>query len=317
MRHLLRCLLPLAASLAPVDQIKTLLKLGRIDGATGYHELDSGFCNSVYRVDTNKKPVVVKIYSAMAKARCAPACRGVVDEAVGAAGLGPQIHVRTDDALVAEFVDGETLTERDLKDEETALAIAPKLAQLHALPIPPPLPQKPALWVGVDAMLACEGDALDSRCCGGRPRGCETPSRPHARRRARPRRPRRRTSAATGGITFIDFELAGPNYRGYDIFKLFRTSKLPAASDASLLSFVEAYLGEDATQRAADACLLETKLFEPLTWLEAAIFFSFAAATLPEKRAEMAALARDRWAAYEDCAGAGFDAAVRNLEVVI
>ena len=120
-----------------------------------------------------------------------------------------------------------------------------------------------------------------------------------------------------GGITFIDFELAGPNYRGYDIFKLFRTSKLPAASDASLLSFVEAYLGEDATQRAADACLLETKLFEPLTWLEAAIFFSFAAATLPEKRAEMAALARDRWAAYEDCAGAGFDAAVRNLEVVI
>ena len=78
MRHLLRCLLPLAASLAPVDQIKTLLKLGRIDGATGYHELDSGFCNSVYRVDTNKKPVVDKIYSAMAKARCASACRGVV-----------------------------------------------------------------------------------------------------------------------------------------------------------------------------------------------------------------------------------------------
>ena len=47
--------------------------------------------------------------------------------------------------------------------------------------------------------------------------------------------------------------------------------------------------------------------------LMAAIFFSFAAATLPEKRDEMAALARDRWAAYEDCAGAGFDAAVRNL----
>ena len=70
MRHSWLLCLPLAASLAPVDQIKTLLKLGRIEGATGYHELDSGFCNSVYRVDTNKKPVVVKIYSAMAKARC-------------------------------------------------------------------------------------------------------------------------------------------------------------------------------------------------------------------------------------------------------
>ena len=317
MRHSWLLCLPLAASLAPVDQIKTLLKLGRIDGATGYHELDSGFCNSVYRVDTHKKPVVVKIYSAMAKARCAPACRGVVDEAVGAAGLGPQIHVRTDDALVAEFVDGETLTERDLKDEATALAIAPKLAQLHALPIPPPLPHEPAaLWIGIDAMLACDGDALDSALL----------RREAARMRDAVEacthadvlghgdlKPSNVLRLRRGGITFIDFELAGPNYRGYDIFKLFRTSKLPAASDASLLSFVEAYLGDGATRRAADACLLETKLFEPLTWLEAAIFFSFAAATLPEKRDEMAALARDRWAAYEDCAGHSFDVAVKNL----
>ena len=114
----------------------------------------------------------------MAKARCAPACRGVVDEAVGAAGLGPQIHVRIDDALSAEFVDGETLTERDLKDEETALAIAPKLAQLHALPIPEPLPQqKPALWVGIDAdaRRRRRADASSLRREAAR---CETPSRP-------------------------------------------------------------------------------------------------------------------------------------------
>ena len=215
MRHLLLCL-PLAASLAPVEQIKTLLKLGKIDGATGYHELDSGFCNSVYRVDTHKKPVVVKVYSAMAKARCAPACRGVVDEAVGAAGLGPQIHVRTDDALVAEFVDGETLTERDLKDDETALAIAPKLAALHALPIPEPLPQKPALWVGIDAMLACEGDALDSTLL----------KREAARMRDAVEacthadvlghgdlKPSNVLRLRRGGITFIDFELARPRRR--------------------------------------------------------------------------------------------------------
>ena len=87
--------------------------------------------------------------------------------------------------------------------------------------------------------------------------------------------------------------------------------------EGPLSALLSAAVHAVATQRAADACLLETKLFEPLTWLEAAIFFSFAAATLPEKRAEMAALARDRWAAYEDCAGAGFDAAVKNLAVVI
>ena len=214
MRHSWLLFLPLAASLAPVDQIKTLLKLGRIDGATGYHELDSGFCNSVYRVDTHKKPVVVKIYSAMAKARCAPACRGVVDEAVGAAGLGPQIHVRTDDALVAEFVDGETLTERDLKDEATALAIAPKLAQLHALPIPEPLPHEPAaLWIGIDAMLACDGDALDASLL----------RREAARMRDAVEacthadvlghgdlKPSNVLRLRRGGVTFIDFELARP-----------------------------------------------------------------------------------------------------------
>ena len=58
-----------------------------------------------------------------------------------------------------------------------------------------------------------------------------------------------------GGITFIDFELAGPNYRGYDIFKLFRRQNHCRRRRTLLLSFVEAYLGEGATQRAADACL--------------------------------------------------------------
>lgn len=318
MRHLLRLLLPLAASLAPNEQIARLLTLGGIDGgATGFHELESGFCNTVYKVDTREKPVVVKLYSAMAKARCAPACRGVVDEAVGNAGLGPKIHVRTDDALVAEFVDGDTLTERDLKDTQCALAIAPTLAQLHALPIPPPLPHTPAaLWVGVDAMLNGGGDALDADKLRR-----EAARMRHAVEQCTKAdvlghgdlKPSNVMRLRNGGYTLIDFELAGPNYRGYDIFKLFRTNSLPAASDESLLDFVEAYLGNDADKRAADACLLETKLFEPLTWLEAAIFFSYSAAMLPEKRAEMAALARDRWAAYEDCAGAGFDAAVWNV----
>ena len=129
-------------------------------------------------------------------------------------------------------------------------------------------------------MLACEGDAFDSRCSAGG-RGCETPSSLHARRRAghgdlglavlRLRR---------GGITFIDFELAGQIIEDTTSSTL-STSKSPAARTL-LYCPSWAYLGEGATQRAADACLLETKLFEPLTWLEAAIFFSLAP-YLPER----------------------------------
>mmetsp|Transcript_8315 Transcript_8315/g.26004 ORF Transcript_8315/g.26004 Transcript_8315/m.26004 type:complete len:266 (+) Transcript_8315:2-799(+) len=257
----------------------------------------------------------------MAKARCDGPCRGVVDRAVGEAGLGPRILVRTDDALVADFVPGATLGEADVRRDGCKLAIseiAPKLRQLHALATPPPLPDAPAaLWRGVDAMLSRCGDATISQ-------------KVLAREAARMRRAVDAVAAADvlghgdlkpsnvllvdGRTTFIDFELSGPNYRGYDIYKLFRTKALPPVPDDELLRFVEAYLGDGAAPGAAVACALESRIFEPLTWLEAAIFFAFAAATLPEKRVEMAALARDRWAAYEDCAGSAFDTAVAALE---
>ena len=45
-----------------------------------------------------------------------------------------------------------------------------------------------------------------------------------------------REDGAARQIQFIDFELAGPNYRGYDIFKLFRTNEMAPASDDELLA---------------------------------------------------------------------------------
>ncbi|KAH8066447.1 hypothetical protein JL722_889 [Aureococcus anophagefferens] len=159
--------------------------------------LQSGFCNDVFRVDVEHRPqpLVVKLFSDLARARCAPACRGVVDVAAGAAGLGPRV-ARAD-----------VLGHGDFK---------PSNVLLH-----------------------------------------------------------------DGAAVFIDFELAGPNYRGYDIFKLFRTNEMAPASDAELLRFIAVYLAEggaDSGDAEAARCLAESKLFEPLTWLEAAIFFEFAAA---------------------------------------
>ena len=145
-------------------------------------------------------------------------------------------------------------------------------------------------------------------------------------------------------ISFIDFELCGMNYRGYDLFKLFRTSA--DMSTANLRSFLAAYLEESAAlsrdgppdAAATDApspslAELEAESYaaEPLTWLEvrgvgrsdepvrpplrpsmtgsyspwqAAVFFLFAVSVYPEQAPKWAPLATQRWEAYLESAGA-------------
>ena len=290
--------------------------------------LQSGFCNDVFRVDVEHRPrpLVVKLFSDLARARCAPACRGVVDVAAGAAGLGPRVLVRTDDALVQEFSPGAELAAPAVRADgsrRAAAAIAPRLAALHALPCPGPLPAAPAaLWVGVDAMLGdrggATGGALDAGALAREARRMRAAVDGVARADVLGHGDFKPSNVLLhdGAAVFIDFELAGPNYRGYDIFKLFRTNEMAPASDDELLRFIAVYLAEGGAaggDAEAARCLAESKLFEPLTWLEAAIFFEFAAARLPEKRDEMRDLARDRWAAYEAVAGADFDRSVADL----
>ncbi|KAH8094140.1 hypothetical protein JL720_4130 [Aureococcus anophagefferens] len=162
-----------------------------------------------------------------------------------------------------------------------------------------------ALWVGVDAMLGDRGGAggaLDAGALAREARRMRAAVDGVARADVLGHGDFKPSNVLLhdGAAVFIDFELAGPNYRGYDIFKLFRTNEMAPASDAELLRFIAVYLAEggaDSGDAEAARCLAESKLFEPLTWLEAAIFFEFAAARLPEKRDEMRDLARDRWAA--------------------
>ena len=158
----------MSLSLSPGREIGSLLRRGGIDGAYSYSVLDAGFCNDVFKVqvETLESPLVVKFFSGMAKTRCPAALRGVVDVAVGSAGLGPRIVLRTDDALVSEFVPGDTLVVEDVRRDECGFAIgeiAPRLAELHALPAPACVPSAPAsLWRGVDAMLEVIGAAETS-----------------------------------------------------------------------------------------------------------------------------------------------------------
>merc|ERR1719191_904350 len=60
-------------------------------------------------------------------------------------------------------------------------------------------------------------------------------------------------------VTLIDFELGGPNYRGFDLFKLFRTAT--DFSESSMIQFLRMYLehiGEASNETAVDEIVAET-----------------------------------------------------------
>ena len=107
------------------------------------------------------------------------------------------------------------------------------------------------------------------------------------------------------GICFIDFELSGNHYRGYDLFKLFRTSQ--DMSHTNLRAFLADYSSVCSSSAAGECGApivsleeleAETYAAEPLTWLEAAVFFLFAVREYPEQRDAWEPLARHRWESY-------------------
>lgn len=118
-------------------------------------------------------------------------------------------------------------------------------------------------------------------------------------------------------IVLIDFELAGPNYRGFDIFKLYRRGQLPVegevdgeacqdstGDDRPLRRFAAAYLhalpsSQGSESKELSHLMSEVLLFEPLTWLEASIFFLFALTEDEAHSDKWTALACHRWRNYE------------------
>lgn len=118
-------------------------------------EMSAGFCNWVYRVDFPKRSVVAKLFSPLAKLRLVPELRGVGDELAGAKGLGPLLHYRSADGLVSDYIQGITLTERELHAPETNLptAIAPRLAALHGPPQLDAAGEPAILWEFLESML--------------------------------------------------------------------------------------------------------------------------------------------------------------------
>mmetsp|Transcript_66920 Transcript_66920/g.118866 ORF Transcript_66920/g.118866 Transcript_66920/m.118866 type:complete len:242 (-) Transcript_66920:244-969(-) len=233
-----------------------------------------------------------------------------------------------------ERLSGRTLQEKDMHKGDTGLLedVANMLANLHKLPVPAACAGEPMLWRTVDKMLdvASRKPELWPQKM---PSMEEVQAEIIATRGALARHAPKITLChgdfkpsnvvkQFDGVRIIDFELAGPNYRGFDLMKVFRTADGP--SETCMASFMEAYAkniaestektfepparnGEDDIKKSAPAStedhakslLAECRLFEPLTWLEAAVFFLALPQFKPHDTAKWNDLAVDRWTKFE------------------
>jgi len=83
-----------------------------------------------------------------------------------------------------------------------------------------------------------------------------------------------------GEIRFVDWDLTGPNYRAYDVAKLFRTNQPTEYTCRNRRYFLETYAvayNKDSPAHqprlSPDVLEAQIQLILPMTWLEAAIFF--------------------------------------------
>ena len=123
----------------------------------------------------------------------------------------------------------------------------------------------------------------------------------------------------TNELRFIDFELTGVHYRGYDLAKFFRSSKQSVSPDLRRwhqVAFWESYHEQITNKKEARSpdCDLklneaitqlewEAEMLEPMTWLEAASFFlSMANLDDPSEKQKWNGLALDRLTSFETTA---------------
>jgi len=298
------------------DVLETLRSSSESDlVGLGFEPLTVGFANHVWGVKKNAcQNVVAKRYTDLAFLRLDAEAIGSVDVHCGINGIGPVVHYSSPQGLVMERIEGRTLTEADMHKGDTCLLekVAAMLAKLHLLESPPAFDNEPMLWRMMDRMLdaasrkpelwasgvpAMDVISQELRACRSavekldlRVVLCHGDFKPSNVMQCK----------VDDDIKFIDHELAGPNYRAFDLMKIFRTND--KASDTCMRHFLRAYMtavGPDPSENDVDALMTETKLFECLTWLEALCFFL----ALPQFRSTGAsrwnALALDRWEKYE------------------
>merc|ERR1712217_550548 len=210
-----------------------------------------------------------------------------------------------------------TVTDIHKGDFRLLGSIADVLARCHQLPPPPVFaPGVPLVWREIDKMMdvaARRPELIPKDLPDIDTITSEINSLRNALESKHPKvvfahgsmNPANVLMATDGSVRLIDFELGGPNYRGFDLMKLFRTAEV--SSEKSMEYFLRVYSAavsdnkDDATLVKEAATLMkEVKTFEPLTWLEAAVFFLVMPQFKPEGATKWNELAVHRWTKFKE-----------------
>lgn len=279
----------------------------------GYGQLTVGFANHVWAVRKRCQNLVVKRYTDLAFLRLDAEAIGSVDVHCGKHNVGPQVLYSSPQGLVMERLEGRTLEEADMHKDDFALveSVAKVLAQLHQLPVPAVCEGEPMLWRTVDKMVEAAGRKPELWPKGMPSLHCIEQEIAKARTAVQKSsypivlchgdfKPSNVILNKDNEIKLIDHELGGPNYRAFDLMKVFRTAG--KSSQASMEHFLNSYVkcfGKETSEEELSDLLEETKIFECLTWLEAACFFLALPQFKPQETDRWNDLALDRWEKYE------------------
>jgi len=265
---------------------------------------------------------------------------GIVDRLASAKGLGPKVVFESEIGIIHEFIPGRTAEDADLyiSSNRSLSEVAKKISRLHSSDIPAVFyyPEEALIWSFLDSMLreirTLEAAEKDTEKNG------ESFIFPHFMEYARLEeeigfckkvltkhqlpvvlahgdlKPANvmiyeggggsaaEDNATTAMISLIDFELSGPNYRGYDIMKLFR--KQPEKDrQENMRRFLHFYareegVSDDMISDFIKQAEIEAEMIEPLTWIEAVTFFALILRVKPDRRKEWISLAESRWKEY-------------------
>lgn len=176
--------------------------------------------------------------------------------------LGPEVLAHTNDGILMEYLGGRTLDEETVhqpNQHELLDRIATQLKRLHSLS--PPKPETNMLWYSLNVMLegSCRKELKEqhqyhksqispllqnTQCLGhGDFKGSNV------------------ILCSNNDIRFIDYELSGLQYRGFDVAKFFRTDL--ARNVENFQYFIQSYTKGD--EQEAEALRLEAEVLEPLT----------------------------------------------------
>mmetsp|Transcript_4150 Transcript_4150/g.10060 ORF Transcript_4150/g.10060 Transcript_4150/m.10060 type:complete len:423 (-) Transcript_4150:202-1470(-) len=286
-------------------------------------ELSRGFCNSVHLVTRppGDEAIVVKLYSDLSLLRTEPNQRGVIDRSASEAGLGPLVLASVDEGIAHSFFQGRVLEEDDLHTRaDVGEAVARLVADFHSLQVPPEFDaNKPLLWKWLERMLDAisasnnvdalpdsvslqalrrEVDRMAAAVRSAEELGLLQTVLGHGDLKPTNIMLVSGESNPTVEVKLIDLELAGPNYRGFDLMKLFRTNSQTFSDErftAFLSEYCKATTGLICSESMVSEIKAETQLFEPLTWLEAAVFFALVVSLGPNSGGPGASGGSSRW----------------------